>query len=118
MKVYHRQIQTATGAPGYELPAFESIMRDLSSGTLDHLSEKEFVQLAKKAQRIFAESKDLFSVRQLHSKVYFELKSCEQELTAIRQQGPTKKAEEFETKLQHLARKEAELRAKLLLLAA
>jgi hypothetical protein len=118
MKVYHRQIQTATGAPAHDLPAIELIMRDLSSGTLDHLSEKEFVRLAKKARCVFAKSKDLFSVRQNHSKVFFDLKSTEQKLTTIRLQGHTKKATELETKLQHLARKEAEFRTKLLSLAA
>jgi len=118
LKVYHRQIQTATGAPAQDLPALESIMRELSSGTLDHLSEKAFARLAKKAQRVFAKSKDLFSLRQQHSEIFFKLKSCEQELAAIRQQGDTTKAAEFETKLQHLAKKEEELRTQLLLIAA
>lgn len=118
MKVYHRQIQTATGAPAQDLPALASIMRELSYGTLDHLPEKAFARLAKKAQRVFSESKDLFSLRQQHSEIFFELKKCEQELAAIRQQGATAKATGFETKLQHLAKKEEGLRTQLLSLAA
>jgi hypothetical protein len=118
MKVYHCQIQTATGAPAHDLPALELIMRDLSSGTLGHLSEKKFVKLAKNARRVFAESEDLFSVRQLHSKVFFELKSAEQELTSIPLQAATAQAAELKTELQDLANKESELRAKLLSLAA
>jgi hypothetical protein len=76
------------------------------------------VQLAKKARRVFAESEDLFSVRQVHSIVFFKLKSCEQELMANRKQGPTKKTAELETKLQDLSKKESKLRTQLLSLAA
>jgi hypothetical protein len=118
LKIYHRQIQTATSAPARDLKALESIMRELSSGTLDHLSEQAFARLARKALRIFNESKDLYGTRQLHSVVFFELKSSEQELAFARRQGATAKAAELEAEIQNLAKKEEKLRNKLLSLAA
>lgn len=93
-------------------------MRELSCGTLDHLSDKAFARLAKKAHRVFSESKNLFSLRQQHSEIFFELKSCEQKIAASRQPGSTAKATGLETKLQNLAKKEEELRTQLLSLAA
>jgi len=118
LKVYNRQIQAATGAPACNLPALETIMRELSCGTLDHLSEMAFARLAKKALRIFNDSKDLYDTRQLHSVVFFELKASEQLLAFTRREGATAKASQLEAKIQNLAKKEEELRGKLLSLAA
>jgi len=118
LKVYNRQIQAATGAPAYNLQALETIMRELSCGTLDHLSEMAFARLAKKAMRVFNESKNLYSTRQLHSVVFFELKTSEQHLASARREGATAKAAQLAAVIQNLAKKEEKLRSKLLSLAA
>ena len=118
MKVYHRQIHATTSAPMRDLPALESIMRELSHGTLDHLSEMVFARLAKKALRIFNESKDLYGTRQLHSVVFFELKVSEQHLASARREEAIAKVAQLEAEIQNLTKKEEELRSKLLSLAA